>query len=143
MPKRKYTDDEMIMWITKSRSIAELFRNLGLPRASDSGVRTLFRIAKENNIDLTHFKNPWNKGFTNWDKPKKQLSESTKKNFRIIKNNSCEECGLKEWRGKPAYMEIHHIDGNPSNNSLENLQLLCLQCHAQTPSFRKRKPIGD
>lgn len=35
-------------------------------------------------------------------------------------------------------MELHHIDGNTSNNKLENLQILCPNCHAQTDTFRAK-----
>lgn len=48
---------------------------------------------------------------------------------------SCAECGLTEWRGKPAPLELDHIDGDPTNNVLNNLRILCLHCHTQTETF--------
>ena len=58
-----------------------------------------------------------------------------------LKENKCEnpECGLTEWHGKPIVCELHHIDGNHYNNNLDNLQMLCPNCHSQTNSFRKTK----
>ena len=58
-----------------------------------------------------------------------------------IKENKCEnpECGINEWNGKEIPLELHHIDGNHYNNNLDNLQLLCPNCHAQTEFFRGRK----
>lgn len=55
-----------------------------------------------------------------------------------IKENKCEICGITEWNGNPISMELHHIDGNRFNHSLENLQMLCPNCHSQTETFRAK-----
>lgn len=50
--------------------------------------------------------------------------------------NICMECGLIEWRGKEMVKEIHHIDGNDENNNINNIILLCPNCHYQTNNHR-------
>ena len=55
-----------------------------------------------------------------------------------LKENRCEECGLTEWRGRPLSMALHHVNGDGRDNRLENLQLLCPNCHAQTENFSGR-----
>jgi 5-methylcytosine-specific restriction endonuclease McrA len=55
------------------------------------------------------------------------------------KENKCEECGIKEWNGKSLTCELHHIDGNRGNNKLENLLIICPNCHSQTPNHSIRK----
>lgn len=45
------------------------------------------------------------------------------------KSDICECCGISDWNGKPISLQLHHIDGNPKNNKLENLQILCPNCH--------------
>ena len=57
------------------------------------------------------------------------------------KKNQCEECDIKEWRGKDITCQLHHIDGNRGNNRLENLLIICPNCHSQTPNHSKKKPL--
>ena len=52
-----------------------------------------------------------------------------------IKENKCECCGLSEWMGKPIPLELHHKDFNHYNNSLDNLQILCANCHMQAHNY--------
>jgi hypothetical protein len=52
-------------------------------------------------------------------------------------NNKCEKCGWGEVNphtGKIP-LQVHHIDGECTNNSEENLQLLCPNCHSLTETF--------
>jgi 5-methylcytosine-specific restriction endonuclease McrA len=50
----------------------------------------------------------------------------------LFKEEKCEICGIKEWMGKKAPLELDHIDGNHYNNELSNLRILCPNCHSQT-----------
>lgn len=58
-----------------------------------------------------------------------------------LKQEVCESCGNYEWMGKPIPLEVHHVDGDKSNNQLSNLQILCPNCHALTSTYRG-KNIG-
>lgn len=50
-----------------------------------------------------------------------------------LKKKQCELCGLAIWLDKEIPLELHHKDGNHYNNNLENLQILCPNCHAIQP----------
>jgi DNA-binding CsgD family transcriptional regulator len=52
-----------------------------------------------------------------------------------LKTNACESCGLHEWNGQAIALALHHVNGDRYDNRLENLQLLCPNCHSQTPNF--------
>lgn len=52
--------------------------------------------------------------------------------------NKCYICNIGEWNGKPLVLDLEHKDGNSENNSLENLALICPNCHSQTPTFKGR-----
>lgn len=54
------------------------------------------------------------------------------------KGYSCEICGISSWLGESITLEMDHIDGDRKNNAIENLRLLCPNCHAQTPTWRGR-----
>ena len=47
----------------------------------------------------------------------------------------CEECGITEWNNKPLSFHLHHINGNHEDNRLENLAVLCPNCHSQTDNY--------
>jgi DNA-binding CsgD family transcriptional regulator len=50
----------------------------------------------------------------------------------------CERCGLTDWQGKPLGLELHHKNGDGTDNRLPNLEILCPNCHAQTDTWGGR-----
>lgn len=99
-----------------------------------------------------------NKGGKGTEKPKKisrympfdkyikgksvQSNKLRKKLLREhLKRCECECCGNSKWLGKTIPLEVHHKDGNKRNNEIDNLLLLCPNCHALTDNYRG-KNIG-
>ena len=56
-----------------------------------------------------------------------------------LKENKCEECGIVEWNNKPIVKDLHHINKKHDDNRLENLQILCPNCHSQKHRLLKKK----
>lgn len=84
--------------------------------------------------------NRWKQGLESGTKGKDDVSNYVRRYLFEKHNNSCELCG---WNLINPYtnltpLQIHHIDGNCLNNSEENLQLLCPNCHALTENFGSR-----
>lgn len=153
MKRIQYTKEELQEAASRSFSIAGMCRALGLiPEGGN--YRTIHRLIKENNLDTSHFTGQlWSKGKTLEDPKyhKTQISlkeiletgrvyQSSKLAKRLIlegyKEHKCEMCGNSEWLSSPISLELHHINGNHDDNHLENLQLLCPNCHATTDTYR-------
>jgi transposase-like protein len=52
--------------------------------------------------------------------------------------DACEACGLSEWRGRPLTLQLHHRNGDNLDNRIENLAVLCANCHSQTENWGGR-----
>lgn len=66
--------------------------------------------------------------------------QSNKLRLRLLEEgifpHKCNNCELTDWLGNHIPLELEHIDGNSSNNLLENLELLCPNCHSLTDTYR-------
>lgn len=122
---------------------------LGVARGGYN-YRTLKKKAGEYGIDTTHFNYVYAKTNNGRRSVVNQTTEeffssSNTHNMSIIKREyikrildgeeKCEICGIGNWLGKKISLQIHHKDGNHNNNSVDNLQLVCPNCHAQTDTY--------
>ena len=153
--KCQYTKDDVIRAVAENTSIAGVLRQLKL-RPIGGNYKTVHHLIKEYGLDTTHFTGQgWNVGLK--FKPKKAIEDNEifveESNYRcswrlrerykkVTGINHCEVCGLIEWQGKPIPLEIHHINGNNIDNRLENLQLICPNCHALTNNYRGRAQLS-
>lgn len=69
--------------------------------------------------------------------------DSRCKRIKNEQNNKCNKCGLSEWQGQKLVLEIEHRDGNHQNNSRENLEALCPNCHSLTHTWRGKNKKGS
>ena len=59
-----------------------------------------------------------------------------KRYLKETRGSNCSDCGIGEvWNNKPITLQLDHIDGNSDNNNLDNLRLLCPNCHSQTETY--------
>lgn len=52
-----------------------------------------------------------------------------------IKKNECELCGIKDWMGAPLSCHLDHINGISHDHRIENLRMICPNCHSQTDTY--------
>ena len=144
MSKYLWDKNKIIKAVKNNYCYRDVLRELSIP-VSGNNTTTLKRKIQQYNIDISHFT----------FRPSKRLSiknvtierylnneikiSSAKLKERLLneglKTNKCEKCGLSEWNGMPLVIQLHHIDGNRNNNSLDNLEMLCPNCHSQTENY--------
>lgn len=145
---RQFSKEEFSNFVKESRSWAELAGKLGYSRYGGGTITSLKNAVKEYGLTTDHFLGQaWNKenyDYSSFEKNSyKKNGKTTAAPLIKLRGRKCENCGLEEWLGKPINLEVHHIDGDRSNNSLENLKLLCPNCHSYTENFRRKKNKVD
>ena len=129
--------------VKESINLSEVLEKLNIPRNGNNSA-TLRKYLDNNNIDYSHFTGRSRVYRTEEIDIKEYLENKRyitsaalkKKLFKEhIKENKCEICGITEWNNKPIICQLHHKDGNHLNNNLENLQILCPNCHSQTDNY--------
>lgn len=144
---RSFTDTELSKAVGRSRSWAEVLRTLGLTQAGGTQAN-IIKTAERLDLDTSHFSGQgWTAGRTFPERRKATLERHLKKNHKVKSHSlrlllietgerkaKCEQCGRKTWNGEAIPLELHHVDGDKLNNLLENLMILCPNCHAQTPN---------
>ena len=136
--------------IETSKSYTECLSKIGLTTRGGSSSKILKERINELNLSTDHFEaTKISKGIYK----KIPLSEicvknSTYKNTSKLKINlvkakileyKCSTCELSEWLGKPISLQLDHINGVNNDNRIENLRLLCPNCHSQTDTYAGKK----
>ncbi len=148
--RRTWTEEQLREAVKTSRSIRKVLQSLGL-RATGGNYCSIQSWIKELKIDTSHFLGQgWCKQPPrfSWDLVEILVENSLYTNSGALKRRlmkegvfsaRCQRCGLAEWLGQAVPLELEHINGVRTDNRRENLQLLCPNCHAFTPTYRRRK----
>ncbi|MFI2718853.1 HNH endonuclease signature motif containing protein [Streptomyces collinus] len=148
----RWTRDVLERAVAASTNMCEVLRHLGLEVVGGHHTHISRRI-KAYGIDTSHFKVPTRRGKP-WRPrtPEAFLVEQPADRARRVPSDRlkwamaspgvaerCALCGTEAvWRGRPLPLEVDHVDGDWRNNRIENLRLLCPNCHSTTDSYRGR-----
>lgn len=151
----EYGVDELQKIVDSSCGYADVLRKVGLCPKGKNPV-TLKKVIAEYGIDLTKMDANRKRKFSELaialqDRRAVDINEvfsnkrpcKTTTLMKLLVNGGykemkCEICGIRDWMGKPIVFNLHHVDGDHYNNNLENLQVLCPNCHSQTDTFSGR-----
>lgn len=149
---RSWSDKELEVAIKSSRSIRAVLLLLNLVPAGGN-YEQIKRRAKELGISTEHFTGMgWNVGLQFNPKPPKPINEllvmnGTSQSFELkkrlfvlgLKTPSCEICGWAEMSEDGRIpVELDHINGDRYDNRIENLRILCPNCHSLQSTHRGR-----
>jgi len=145
----KYTEEQLREAVKHSSSHRQVLLKLNVaPFGGNYAV--LKKAIQHYQLNTAHFKGQaWNKGKI---LPARQTTasylanqapiQSYKLKKRLIAEgifkHECMDCHRTTWNAQPIPLELDHIDGNNKNNRLDNLRLLCPNCHALTPTYRSK-----
>lgn len=144
---KKWNEQDLRDFISKSKTKSDVIRKMGL-LLRPGNFKTLDRYVKIHNIDISHFDRYFhNNRFNNrkYTNEEMFIANSSYTNGKGIKNRlireglkeyKCEKCGnIGEWNGEKLNLQIDHINGINTDNSIDNLRFLCPNCHSQTETF--------
>ena len=137
--------------VANSVNYKDVLRFLDIPTNGNNNS-TLKRKIEHLGIDISHFTFAPKIRAKRIKDIKDYLVDGSKCSRHVLKRhllsegykqNICEICGISEWNGKPLAMQIHHKDGNTHNNRLDNLMMICPNCHAQTENYRGKANVKN
>lgn len=138
MAYKDYTDEDIIRISAEVTSMAQLLAKLGL-RPAGGNYNNMRRTLQRLGLECDHWKGQgWNRGQRQKDWSDYSKLSSIKRHLIKERGHRCEHCGLTEWRGDHIPLEVDHVDGDRTNNDEKNLELVCPNCHALTPTWRGR-----
>lgn len=71
--------------------------------------------------------------------PSSSFNLTCARKFLIYKHGwKCSICGISDWMGSKVPLVADHIDGNPYNNSIDNMRMVCANCDAQLPTYKSK-----
>jgi 5-methylcytosine-specific restriction endonuclease McrA len=138
-----WNKEELEEVVKRSTNKSDVLRNMGLNIAGGN-FNTLNKYLKMWDISTEHFCRPAPSGGHIEMELEDMLVEHSTTNRRTVKNRllkeklliyECNNCGISEWDGKDISLHLDHINGICDDNRVENLRLLCPNCHSQTPTY--------
>jgi hypothetical protein len=134
--------DDILIWIEEHRPKSYMYRLLECKPSTLDHYLKIMNINYKGNMGLKGIKiNPFRKDSMYYIENDYFIKSLKLKNKLIedgLKENKCEICNNSSWNKQIIPLELHHIDGDNSNNKIENLQIICPNCHAQTDNYRNR-----
>ena len=137
--------NEIIEWINENKTKAFMCKQLKCKQS------TLNLYLEKMGIDYAGNQGGIgiNKTYSHYETAKEYADSAYVKSSKLkdklikegLKEDKCEICGISTWQGIKIVLELHHKNGNHYDNDLNNLQVLCPNCHSIQKSHEQSRLI--
>ena len=134
LPENK---EKLVDAVRNNKSVAGVCKELGLKPRGGNYATIKWYIVKWQLPTGHHTGQGWKRD--HYTVPRSSSKSATIKRYLVSEHgHECCGCKLSMWQGLPIPLELDHINGIHIDNNIENLRLLCPNCHAQTDTWRGR-----
>lgn len=146
------TKEELIQIVKNNTTWSGIMKDLGYTANRGNSYKGMKKYLAELEIDTSNITGKPISGNYRYtldeilvkDTPYVNMSKLKERVLKAnLLENKCYNCGINSWNGKPLTLQLDHINGDNRDNRIENLRLLCPNCHSQTETFCRKNDFQE